>query len=474
MHKSELLASLPPIWPHDLRGEIAAHLRRSKRTIVVLDDDPTGTQTVFGVPILTVWDVETLGEELQKQPPIFYILTNSRALTSEAASQLARDIGRNLSAASAASGREIEILSRGDSTLRGHFPDEVEALTEGLETGFDATLLVPAFFEGGRFTLGDVHYVQEGQEWIEAARTPFARDASFGYQNSNLKQWVEEKTAGRVAAADVASISLQEVREGPESVLKRLLSLPGGAICVVNALHERDLEVLCLAWLQSGRQLMARCAASLVPVRAGIERRDLLSVAELDLPARGGTLIVAGSYVPKTTAQLAQLEANFDLEKIELDVARILDETARPLAVKQAVEAMNAALFAQKDVLLCTSRALITGSDAASSLQIGAQVSAALVEIVSGLNQRPRCVVTKGGITSSDIATKAFGAQRALAVGPIAPGVSVWRLEEKCRFPNGIYVVFPGNVGDEMALANIVETLGLRNSRQKGMEGDKL
>ncbi len=463
MIKADLLAALPPIWPHDLSGGIADHLSRLNRTIVVLDDDPTGTQTVFNVPILTVWDMETLTAELETQSPIFYVLTNSRALTSAQAGQLAHEIGRNLRAASAASGRDIEILSRGDSTLRGHFPGEVEALADGLETSFDATLLVPAFFEGGRFTLGDVHYVQEGENWLEAASTPFARDAAFGYTRSNLREWVEEKTAGRVRAADVASLSLEALRAGPQKVLKRLLTLPQGAICVVNALEDRDLEVLCLAWLQSERKIVARCAASLVPIRAGQKRRELLSLGELGLPASGGTLVVAGSYVPKTTAQLAQLEARLSIQKIKVEVARVLNKTERDGAIREAIEAMNGALAAEKDVLLCTSRALVTGCDAAASLQIGARISTALVEIVSGLKQRPRCVVAKGGITSSDLATKAFGVRRALALGPIASGVPVWKLEKQCRFPELIYVVFPGNVGDEAALAKVVEKISVRN-----------
>ncbi len=462
MNKSALTAGLPPVWPHDLRVEIAAELRDLNRTLVVLDDDPTGTQTVFDVPILTVWDVETLAAELRKAVPIFYILTNSRALIGAEAAALGREIGRNLRLASLQSNRAIEILSRGDSTLRGHFPLEVEALAQGLETEFDATLLVPAFFEGGRFTLGDVHYVAEGDEWVETAQTPFARDATFGYTQSNLKNWVEEKTAGQVRAYQVESLSLATIRSGPDAVRERVLALPAGAICVVNALEERDLEVLCLAWLRSGKRLAARCAASLVPILAAIERRELLAVGELGLPASGGILIVAGSYVPKTTAQLAQLEARVALEKIEVEVNRVLDETTRANAIGEAVEALNAALESGKDALLCTSRALVTGSDGQSSLDIGARISGALTQIVSGLKSRPRCVVAKGGITSSDTATKAFGARRALALGPIAPGVPVWRLDENSRFPGLIYVVFPGNVGDENALADVVEKLKAR------------
>lgn len=62
------LASLPAEWPVDVLPDIREMVRRDGRTVVVLDDDPTGTQTVHGVPVLTDWSVESLESELAGAP----------------------------------------------------------------------------------------------------------------------------------------------------------------------------------------------------------------------------------------------------------------------------------------------------------------------------------------------------------------------------------------------------------------------
>ena len=170
------------------------------RQTVLLDDDPTGTQTVSGVAVLTEWSVETLASELERGNAGFFVLTNSRALPTEAAYALYREIGENLKVASAQTQIPIRVLARGDSTLRGHFPAETDALDEVLGP-HDLTLIVPYFEEGERRTRGDIHYVGE----MPAAETPFANDAVFGFRSSNLRDWVEEKTVGRVKASAVAS-----------------------------------------------------------------------------------------------------------------------------------------------------------------------------------------------------------------------------------------------------------------------------
>ena len=169
----------------------------------MLDDDPTGTQTVAGVAVLTEWSVASLAAELRSEPPVFYVLTNSRALPLEAASRLNREIAANLTAASRAAGRGFVVVSRSDSTLRGHYPGEVDALAAGLGGGFDGVLIVPFFLEGGRYTIDDVHYVADGDVLTPAAETEFARDSVFGYGSSDLREWVSEKHGGALAPRDV-------------------------------------------------------------------------------------------------------------------------------------------------------------------------------------------------------------------------------------------------------------------------------
>lgn len=463
IQRETLLTSLPQPWPHSLLPAIQQQIAASQRSLIVLDDDPTGTQTVYDLPVLTEWTVATLRAELAQGTPTFYILTNSRSLPLPAAQALNAEIGRNLLAASQATGRDFAVVSRSDSTLRGHYPGETDALMAALGHQVDATLIIPFFLEGGRFTVNDVHYVAEGEQLVPAAETPFARDAAFGYRNSDLKAWVEEKTESRVAAAAVASITLDDLRlGGPQAVAQKLLQLPAGAVCVVNCACTRDMEVFVSGLLMAeaeGRHFLYRTAATFVQVRAGLAPRAPLTAAELALPIVGGGLIVVGSYVPKSTVQLNALLAQPDLTQVEINVDALLDEQQQPTAIAQAIQAATSALHAGQDVVIYTSRRLVTGDDAVSSLAIGQRVSASLVAIVQGLGTRPRYLIAKGGITASDLATKALGVKRALVRGQILPGIPLWQVGEESRYPGLIYVVFPGNVGSDDALVQAREKL---------------
>ena len=462
LSQTELLATLPPPWPTSLLPAIQARLADAPK-LVVLDDDPTGTQTVYDVPVLTTWGVAELAAELVAPGPVFYILTNSRSLPLPVAQALNTEIGQALAAAGAQTGRAFTVVSRSDSTLRGHYPGEVDALASALGLQDAATLLIPYFREGGRYTINDVHYVAEGDQLIPAAQTPFAQDAAFGYRHSHLPAWVAEKTLGRVAAHEVLTLSLDDLRAGgPEMVRAKLATLQPGQVGIINAADLRDLEVLALALLDAeaeGQRFVYRTAASFVQVRAGLPSRPLLTAAALHLPATGGGLFVVGSYVPKTTSQVQALLAEPGLVQVALDVPALLDAVTRPAALAAAQRTMTDALAAGHDTVLYTSRTLITGSDAVASLAIGQQVSAALVALVAGLTVRPRYLVAKGGITSSDLATRALGVRRALVRGQILPGVPVWQTGAESRQPDLAYIVFPGNVGDADALAAIYRLL---------------
>jgi uncharacterized protein YgbK (DUF1537 family) len=454
---------LPPVWPVDVLPQIAAMNRAAARKIVVLDDDPTGTQTVHGIPVLTTWSVDALTAELAGEHDAFYVLTNSRSLTPASARALAGDIGANLYAAAQRTNVAVVPISRSDSTLRGHFPVEVDALADALNLSAAPRLIAPAFFAGGRYTIDDVHYVAQGEVLTPAAETEFARDAVFGYRASNLRDWVQEKTAGAIQAADVRAISLLDIRQGgPERVAQLLRALPPSAVCVVNAAAERDLDVVALACAlveAEGCALLYRSAASLARARIGLAARPLLTRADLlDGDARSGGLIVVGSYVPKSSEQLARLLAT-GVSALEVRVDALLSEAARAGEIARVAAGADAHIAAGRNVAIYTSRALVTGADAAGSLAIGNTVSEGLVGIVRAIQARPRYLLAKGGITSSDVATKGLGIKRALVLGQLLPGVPVWRAGAESRFPGMAYIVFPGNVGGPDAVADAVAAL---------------
>jgi uncharacterized protein YgbK (DUF1537 family) len=467
--KEELFRGLPPLWPDaTLRQQIHTHNSRAGRCIVALDDDPTGTQTVHDIWVLTRWEVSDLTAALSDGETALYILTNSRSMPLADAQQVNREIAANLVQASLKARRQITVVSRSDSTLRGHFPGEVDALEQALsqaqKAAFDGICIIPFFPEGGRFTIDNIHWVQEDERLIPAAQTPYARDSVFGYQHSRLPDWVEEKTGGRVKASQVHTITLETLRrQGPDRVAEQLRAARGGAILVVNAAHDRDLEVFVAGLLQvegEGMRFLFRTAASFVKVASGLADKPLLSAQELVGARRqGGGLIVFGSHVPKSTAQLAVLRSLEGVVSIELEVAEVLDSSRRQKAVAQATAAANQALGSKKNALLFTSRMLVSGNSQAESLSIGKSVSQAMMEVVHGIEHEPRFVIGKGGITSSDLATEGMGVRAARVLGQVLPGVPVWQLGPGSRWPGVTYIVFPGNVGDESAVARVVSLL---------------
>ena len=455
----------PESAPDALQESLVRAVDESGRTVVAFDDDPTGVQTVHDIPVLARWSVPDLAEALRERRSLFFVLTNSRSLDEDDAIRLNCEIAGNLLAAAEQTGTRFVVASRGDSTLRGHFPAETDAIAATLGD-IDGVLLVPAFFEGGRQTRGDIHWVRDGERWIPAAETEFARDPTFGYRASDLKSWVEEKSGGRIVADDVVSISLEDIRRGGAERVERILrSLSGGRVVVVNAESYGDLEVVVLGLLAAevaGKRFIYRTGASFVRTRAGIAPRPLLTRNELvgDSPGPVSGLVVVGSHVRKSSEQLAHLLAEPRVTGIELDVSGILSSSGeRSAALANASTAVESALTRGEVPVLFTSRAVLTANDPQAQLEVSRAVSAALVEVVRGLKQRPGWIVAKGGITSSDIGTEGLGVRRALVLGQVRPGIPVWRLGAESRFPGLSYVVFPGNVGSGEALAEVVNLL---------------
>lgn len=467
--KTTLSSLLPlPADSGELRSQTRQEIFNDSRIpiLVALDDDPTGTQTCHDVAVLTTWTINNLTEEFKRTPPGggFFILTNSRALHPPAAQALIVEICRNLKEAAALAGKEFEVVLRGDSTLRGHFPLEPHAVEEVLGES-DAWILAPFFLQGGRYTIDNVHYVAEGDTLVPAGETPFAKDATFGYKSSNLQDWVVEKSKGAISRDNVSGLDLSDFRSGgPERVAKILKSVKKGSVVIVNCAAEEDMDIVVLGILKAsaeGKKFLFRSGAAFVSARLGISPISPITAQKLDLDTRVGGLVIAGSYVPKTTAQLGYLrdKSGNRLTTVELDVNKLLE--SREEAEKQLQRALSIAeaeLSKPQDILVMTSRKLVVGADEARSLDIGSTVAEALVSFLTRLSVRPRYIIAKGGITSSDAATKGLNMKRATIVGQAAAGVPLWRCDEPtCKFPGLPYVVFPGNVGADHTLFDVAD-----------------
>jgi uncharacterized protein YgbK (DUF1537 family) len=445
------------------RAEISAVRAAHGARVVVLDDDPTGSQCVHGVTVVTSVDAAQLAQGLREPGATCFVLTNTRSLGEAAAVEMTTKAALIAHAVGADAGLDVELVSRSDSTLRGHVIAEVRALDAVRRRltgkGYDGVLLVPAYFEAGRRTQDDVHWVRSGDDWVPAAETEFARDSSFGYSSSNLRAFVAERSGGAIAAADVASISLDDVRAGRECVAARLSEVRDGQFVVVNATGYEDLEVVVLGLLDAqaaGSSFLYRTGPSFVRALAGLEPRDPVTAEELG-SSDGHGLVVVGSHVGLTSRQMTEARALGGLEEVELDVERA-DDAGHVEELAERVERE----LARTDVLVITSRTLRRGADAEESLQIAREVSSALARIAArARTARPAWVVAKGGITSHDIAVRGLEIRRAEVVGQMQPGiVSVFRPLDAAPEAIGVpYVVFAGNVGDESTLASVIERL---------------
>ncbi len=456
--KEALFSTLPKTeFINDLDKQIEAAIADKIDTIIVLDDDPTGTQTVYDVPVLTQWDIPSVESELKIGTPLFYILTNSRALVEKEAIALALEIGNNINKASSKLEKKCLVISRSDSTLRGHYPAEVKALMTGLGLRNAVQFIIPAFFEGGRYTINDIHYVQEGDQLIPAGLTPFAQDKVFGYQNSNLIEWVKEKNEEESETEKIKSLSLNDLRtEEISELAEKINTFGANDVCIVNAAEYQDLQRFVAAVFRTEITALFRTAASFVAAIRAKPFRPLLKKEELNVKGSGG-LIIVGSYVPKSTAQLRHLLEELRPLQIEIDVAKLIE--GKLTKANDLSEQVNHRLQAGEMVVLSTSRKLVSADSDKDSLDIGKVVSRFLTDIVAGVTVRPQFILAKGGITSSDIATQSLRVKRAVVKGQIIAGVPIWELEEGSKFPGLAYIVFPGNVGDESSLTDVVRKM---------------
>ena len=427
--------------------------------IIVLDDDPTGSQTVHSCLLLTQWDVANLQRGLHDDSPLMFVLTNTRGMGAAQAADVTREVCRNLKQALVGFNRPCLFVSRSDSTLRGHYPVETDVMAEELGP-FDAHFLIPAFFEGGRFTVDRVHYVRMGDKAVPAHETEFAQDSVFGYRNSDMALYVEEKTKGRIPAGEVQHFDLATVRAGSGA---RLMQLQNNACCVVDAEKQEDLNHFAedlLRAAEQGKRFLFRSAASLLTALAKLPLQPIPAerMREYVPQGRAGAIVV-GSHVKKTTAQLAVLLQQPGIAPVEVDVNRLPQDDA---AMMQEVLADIARAHGKGQTpVIFTSRVERQFPDTATRLQFGEQVSDFLMRVVHGLPPTLGYIISKGGITSNDMLSKGLAMPASRIVGQILAGCSVVLTPaDHPQLPNIPVVIFPGNVGDENALATVYRRLG--------------
>jgi uncharacterized protein YgbK (DUF1537 family) len=436
-----------------------------RRKVIVLDDDPTGSQTVHSAPLLLRWDPDSLRRGLRHPSPLLFVLANTRALEPEAARERVREIcrGLRLVLAELEAAGELErwlVVSRGDSTLRGHFPLEVEAIQAELGP-FDATLLVPAFLPGGRTTRGGVHYLH-GQP---VHTTDFARDRLFGFSSSFLPEWVAEKTRGAISADAVERLDLAEL-DGSAAVLQdRLAGFSAQRLVAVDAERPEQLAALGEAVWRSERRLLFQSAASLINGLVPLPPQPLDPAGLAALRRCGASaerlpvLVVVGSHVPLADQQLEQLLQEPACEGVEIPVAklaRVLDGPAAPELIRSLerswFDQLQAVLDQGRTPVLFSSRGELVCASAQERRRFGLALAALMARLAAALAPQLGLIISKGGITTHTLLADGLGLDWVELQGQLLPGLSVVLTPADAKVPGLPVITFPGNLGDASGL----------------------
>ncbi|SCI61706.1 four-carbon acid sugar kinase family protein [Intestinibacter bartlettii] len=444
-------------------------IEKNNKKIVVLDDDPTGVQTVHDVSVYTDWSKESIKSGFEEKNKLFYILTNSRGFTIEQTIKAHKEIANTIAEVGRELNKEYIIISRSDSTLRGHYPLETKLLKDiENQNGkkIDGEILCPFFKEGGRFTINNIHYVKYDNKLVPAGETEFAKDKTFGYTSSNMCEYIEEKTNGEFKKENVTCISLDDIRSlNFDKIEKQLLEVNDFNKVVVNAIDYCDIKVFCIALYRAmakGKTYMFRTAAAIVKVIGGITNQPLLTKEKMIVKDnKNGGIVVVGSHTKKTTSQLESLKEVDGIEFIEFNSDLVLDEMKFEQEIKRVVSLSEKFISEGTTVVTYTKRKLLVveNDSKEDALIRSVKISDAVQSLVGRLTVEPSFVIAKGGITSSDVGTKALAVKKSNVMGQIKPGIPVWQTGYESKFPKTPYVIFPGNVGEISTLKEAVEIL---------------
>lgn len=465
MHAA-ILQTYPEYNLSELNHLYDAAMKQFNHKIIVLDDDPTGIQKVHDIYVYTNWDEESILDGFQSDKQMFFILTNSRAFSKEKTKQVHEDITNRIKKIGKQFNQPFIIISRSDSTLRGHFPLETETIKQTLPTTTDGEIIIPFFKEGGRYTIDNIHYVQNGDALVPAAETEFAQDRTFGFHSSHLGAYVEEKSNGTFKKEDVTYIELNDLRARRiEKITNQLMNVNNFHKVVVNAISDDDLKVFSISLIKAltnGKQFLFRTAASFTKVIGHIADQALLSKDQMiQTNNTSGGLIIVGSHVNKTTQQLNELLKLEAVKPIEFNSDLVLDDNLFEQEINKKITDIDKSINQGQTCVIFTKRERLDLGEgmAEKELELSVKISDGLTKIIKSLKSEPKYIIAKGGITSSETGTTALGVTKALVLGQALPGIPVWLTDKESKYPNMPYVIFPGNVGQITDLYTIAQNL---------------
>jgi uncharacterized protein YgbK (DUF1537 family) len=397
--------------------------------------------------VLLEWTPERIGDCLRRGRSV-HLLTNARAYPSADARAL---VNSAAAAAVAASPRPLPVL-RGDSTLRGHVLEEYLAVRDALDSdAWPPLVLVPALPSAGRVTVNGVQYLERDGQRVPVDRTEYAADAGFAYSSARLLLWAEERSSGLFGAGHGVELHLRELRStGPDAVVSAVqsaLSASQPAAVALDAETNDDIETLAVGLeraITEAGEFVLRCGPALAGALGGATATEAAP-----FPAASSVLVVCGSYVPQSVRQLRALSARFPAAIVKVPPATLADAEARAFS---SILGRVAGLFDDSGIAVLA----VDGPPppGLADLARGLQIANGLARLVAAVDSSDSLVVLKGGVTSAVVLASGLGAREADIVGPVVPGVALWRIRDP---EERACLVVPGNVGPDNLLVELVE-----------------
>lgn len=211
-----------------------------------------------------------------------------------------------------------------DSTVRGNIAVEVLSLLEVLE--WDAAVIMPAFPQEGRITVGGYHLLKG----IPIERTEMARDPHSPITESHLPTMLKNQLGDKLSEL-IGELDLKTILDGAGPILMKLNDLisQGKKIIIADSTSTTDLEQIVLAMKKSNYNILPAGTAAAAKILSNEwfpeqEDMELLPVKLPKLPK----FIVSGSATGITASQIEKLEKSEDYEEncliIELDMNTVL------------------------------------------------------------------------------------------------------------------------------------------------------
>ncbi len=343
-----------------------------------------------------------------------------------------------------------------DSTVRGNISVEVLSMLEVL--GWDAAIIMPAFPQENRITVGGYHLLKG----IPIERTEMARDPHSPIYESHLPTLLQSQLGENLKNL-VGSIELKTILDGAGPILQTMNKLieNGVKLIVADSVSITDLEQIVLAMQKSNYKILpvGNSAAGRVLSNEWFPRAEKsVEVLPIKIP-KLPKFIVSGSATQITSSQIDKYEQSADYEENTLVIELGMDDILAGVK-DELVNRIVTNLTGENVVMVHTSK-LLNNFDGFSDDTMKADLSKSglagavtdfLAELTGRVLEKTKAVlITLGGETSYKCCN-AINANQLKLLDEVLPAIALSKNTKSDQF----IVTKSGNLGGVNTLIEII------------------